>query len=316
MRKIKSIFRLFVTMLFAFVLFIWALGEQIVQTSSTHAEEKIVWFQIQSIEPNWSVTAISPKQRIINLLQVSLKRFDTICKFTKEKNQRTAFKDLAWNPSQEAIIMLNAYCLVWWQTWTHNNSYHGDVSITVAEAIKIITKIMAMDENVSFDEFGWYPWYLPYSDILPNAWYVSYVVYADARGYLDGVTVSKLFGRNELKWLTPMKKKQLIRLLHNVGKQAEDHPLLEKTGVYITRNDFAQLIVDLFSDELVDYRFMYGNNHIIYRWLLKQLSWNTIQQQYQFLEKVITTFEQLDQEVVGWKYNLHLPWLLSFLKSL
>lgn len=316
MRKIKSVFRLLVTMLFAVVLFIGALGEQLSQTSPTYAEEKIVWFQIQSIEPNWSVSAISPKQRIIDRLRVSLKRFDTICKYTKEKSERAAFKDLLWNPAQEAIMTLESYCLVWWQTWSHHTNYHGDVAITVAEAIKIITKIMAMDENVSFDEFGWYPWYLPYSDILPNARYVSYVVYADARGYLDGVTASKLFGRNELKWLTPMKKKQIVRLFNNAWKDIDNHPILEKSGTYILRNDFAQLVADAFGDELEDYRFMYGNNHIIYRWLLVQLWGKTIQQQHQFLQKVITTFASLDQEVVWWKYNLHLPWILSFLKSL
>lgn len=314
--KIKRFIRVTSTVTIALLLFVWALWEQLWQKMNTHAEEKIAWFQLQSIEPNWSVSAISPKQRIINRLQVSLQRFDTICKFTNEKNDRTAFKDLSWNPSQEAIMTLSSYCLVWWQTWTHHNDYHGEVAITVAEAIKIITKIMAMNENVSFDEFGWYPWYLPYNDILPNARYVSYVVYADARWYLDGMTTPKLFGRHELKWLTPIKKKQLARLLANVGKNADNHSLLKKTGVYITRNDFAELIVDLFGDELVDYRFMYGNNHLIYRWLVQQLSWKTIQQQYQFLQKVISTFEQLDQEVVWWKYNLHLPWLITFLQSL
>jgi hypothetical protein len=316
MRKIKSIFRLLVTMLFAVVLFIGALGEQLSQTSSTYADEKIAWFQIQSIETNWSVLVISPKQRIVDRLRVSLQRFDTICKFTKEKTERAAFKDLLWNPAQEAIMTLESYCLVWWQTWSHHNNYHGDVAITVAEAIKIITKIAAMDENISFDEFGWYPGYLPYNDILPNARYVSYVIYADARWYLDGITASKLFGRHELKWLTPMKKNQIIRLFHNVGKTIDEHPIIEKSGTYILRNDFAELVADAFAKELEDYSFMYGNNHIIYRWLLVQLWGKTIQQQQQFLQKVITTFEQLDQEVVGWKYNLHLPWLLSFLKSL
>lgn len=300
----------------AVLLFVWALWEQWWKTLPIHAEEQSTWFHIQAIEPHWSVSAISPKQRIINRLQVSLQRFDTICQFTNEKNQRTAFKDLVWNPSKEAIMTLSSYCLVWWQTWTHQQKYDGDVAITIAEAIKVITKIMAMNENISFDEFWWYPWYLPYSDILPNAWYVSYVIYADARWYLDGVTSTKLFGRHELKWLTPIKKKQLIRLLKNVGKQSDDYPLLTQSGLYISRNDFAQIIVDLFADELVDYRYMYGNNHIIYRWLVRQLSWKTIEQQYQFLDHVITTFEQLDQEVVWWKYNLHLPWLIDFLKSL
>lgn len=50
-----------------------------------------------------------------------------------------------------------------------------------------------MDEGVSFDEFGWYNGRLPYSDMLPNAWYTPYVIYADEYGYLDDITSWKIF---------------------------------------------------------------------------------------------------------------------------
>ncbi len=54
-----------------------------------------------------------------------------------------------------------------------------------------------------------------------------------------------------------MKKKQIIRLFHNAGKEIEDNPILEKSGTYILRNDFAQLVADAFDEELEEYRFMY-----------------------------------------------------------
>jgi len=51
--------------------------------------------------------------------------------------------------------------------------------------------------------------------MLPNARYTPYVIYADEHGYLEGITSWKMFGRGELKALTPITKKQFAQLLEN-----------------------------------------------------------------------------------------------------
>jgi hypothetical protein len=172
-------------------------------------------FTVQSVEQNRSVASISPQQMIANRLRVVLENKKNVCKGIEQEKEIDSFQDVELDPSAESIRMLHAYCLVGGQTRKHHKTFDGDVSITVGEAIKVVTKILAMRDDVVFDEFGRYPGYLPYDDMLPNAWYVSYVIYADMRGYLEGVVGNRMFGRGNLKALTPIKKVQLNRLFEN-----------------------------------------------------------------------------------------------------
>lgn len=59
-----------------------------------------------------------------------------------------------------------------------NTKYYVDAATSKAEAIKVLTKIIAMEDHIEFDEDGFYAGNLPYKDMKPNAWYTTYVMYA------------------------------------------------------------------------------------------------------------------------------------------
>jgi len=172
-----------------------------------------------------------------------------------------------------------------------------------------------MDEWVSFDEFGWYQGRLPYSDMLANAWYTPYVVYADEYKYLDGITSRKMFWRGELKAYTPLSKKQFAKLLDNFGKDASVYSTyFSKSWKYVMRDDLSAIVVDAFADELIDYNYLYGNNTIFYRRLLNRLEKKSNQKAY--LENLIANMKKRDYDIMWWKYNLDVAGIIAFLEEL
>lgn len=224
------------------------------------------------------------------------------------------FQDIQRNPDQEAIKTLQAYCIVKGYTISHNTKYHSEAATSIWEAIKVLTKIVAMQDGISFDEFGRYAGRLPYTDMLPNAWYTPYVIYADERWYLDGITSWQIFGRGELKALTPITKKQFAQLLENFWKDANRYTIFSRPGKYVMRDEMASIVVDAFSDELVDYSYLYGNNTIFYRWLLNRLEKKNNQKAY--LETLVANLKKWDVDIMGWKYNLDVQGIIHFLEEL
>jgi hypothetical protein len=262
-----------------------------------------------------SGTADSYAHRFSNRLRTALDRFESSCAYSDVDYREVIFQDIQRNPDQEAIKTLQAYCIVKWYTYTHNTKYHTDAATSVGEAIKTLIKIVAMDEWVTFDEFGWHTGRLPYSDMLPNAWYTPYVVYAHDKGYLDGVTWWKVFGRGELKALTPITKKQFAQLLENFWvESAEHYALYMRPGKWVMRDEMAAVVVDMFADKLVDYRYLYGNNTVFYRRLLQRLEKSANQQAY--LMKLVTNLKTWDADMMWWKYNLDVEGIIAFLEEI
>jgi hypothetical protein len=248
-------------------------------------------------------------------LRRSIERFESSCTYTDINYREIVFQDILWNPDQEAIKTLQAYCIVKWYTYTHNTKFHTQAATSIWEAIKVLAKIAAMDEWIVFDEFGWYTGRLPYSDMLPNAWYTPYVVYAHEKWYLDWITWWKVFWRGELKALTPITKKQFTQLLENFWKKSpEKYLLYMHQWKYVMRDDMASIVVDMFADELVDYKYLYGNNTIFYRWILSRLENKSNQKAY--LQSLINNLKKRDADMMWWKYNLDVEWIISFLEKL
>lgn len=255
----------------------------------------------------------SVSERLSERLRDSLEMFDEVCAWS-ESYRETFFKDLARNPDDEAIRTLQAYCIVNGYRYSHNQKYHAQAATSIGEAIKVLTKIAVLRKWVFFDEFGRYAGRLPYSDMMPNAWYTPYVIYADEHGYLEGVTSWKMFGRGELKALTPISKKQFATLLENYWKDVTSYEYFSKPWKYVLRDDMAKIVVDAFADELADYRHLYGNNTLFYRRLLPRLEESTHQESY--VNSLIGILEKRDDELMWRKYNLDLQGIIAFLHSL
>jgi len=68
------------------------------------------------------------------------------------------------------------------------------------------------------------------------------------------------------------------------------------------RDEMAAVVVDAFADDLVDYRYLYGNNTIFYRWLLARLEKKNNQKAY--LQTLVANLKNRDADIMGRKYNL------------
>lgn len=165
--------------------------------------------------------------RVVTRLRDALARFERSCAYNDVDYHQIIFDDIQRNPSEKSIKTLQAYCIVKGYTFTHNQKYHVDAATTIGEAIKVLTKIAVLDDDVVFDEFARYPGTLPYGDMQPNAWYTSYVLYAYSHNRLTGIPQKKLFGRPDLKALTPISKKQLKQLLANYGVDTTPYRMLD-----------------------------------------------------------------------------------------
>lgn len=118
-----------------------------------------------------------------------------------------------------------------------------------------------------------------------------------------------------MKAYTPLTKKQFKQLLENFGKDSSVYDTyFMKSGKYVMRDDLAALVVDAFADDLVDYKYLYGNNTIFYRWLLARLEKKSNQKAY--LQNLIVAMKKWDYDIMGWKYNLDVAGIVTFLEEL
>ncbi len=62
------------------------------------------------------------------------------------------------------------------------------------------------------------------------------------------------------------------------------------------RDEMASVVVDAFSDELVDYNYLYGNNIVFYRWLLIRLE--KINNQKVYLQNIIEQMKKRDVDIM------------------
>lgn len=183
-------------------------------------------------------------------------------------------------------------------TVTQNKQYHTEAATSIGEAIKILSKIHALGETIEFDEFARHNERLPYSDMLPNARYTTYVLYAHERGLLDGIGSRKVFGRGELKALTPISKKQVKQLLDNFGADPKQYPELDGSGRFVSRDLFASIVVDAFRDKMPDYRYLYGQNTLFYRWLIARLQSKPLAEHEAYVRQMIDGLKLRDVDMM------------------
>jgi hypothetical protein len=100
-----------------------------------------------------------------------------------------------------------------------------------------------------------------------------------------------------LKAYTPITKKQFAQLLDNYGKDSSVYQrYFSESGKYVMRDDMADIVVDAFSDELIDYSYLYGNNTIFYRRLLARLEKKANQKAY--LENLLQNMQKRDADLM------------------
>ena len=263
----------------------------------------------------WSSSS-SLDTEITKKLRDAIQKFESSCVHTDGDYRKIMFSDLQRNPEEEAIKMLQAYCIVKWYRYTLNKKYHTNAATSIGEAIKILVKIDAIGKWISFDEFGRYTWKLPYADMLPNARYTPYVTYAHDHQLLEWISSRKLVGRGNLKALTPITKKQLKMLLINFWADIDllDSDVFQWT--YVMRDEIAGIVTTLFAERFVDYKQLYGNNLLFYRRLSKSLENKTPGQQSAYIKTIISWLKKRDEEMIGWKYNFDVEGIIEFLETI
>lgn len=254
------------------------------------------------------------KEVFADYLSDALNRLEKACDYDDYNYQDIMFRDVEWDPDNEAVNTLLAYCIVKWYDRTRNTQYHTDAATSKAEAIKVLSKLDAMWYSVPFDEKWYVRGSLPYKDMKPNAWYTTYVMYAHAEWLLDGIGNSKLIG-TELKALTPIKKSEMRELLRNAWVDKE-YRELEWFGQYIYRDDMANIMVDAFQDKLKDYQYLYGNNIKLYTMMVQKLNSMSPSKQLSYVRGLVKKLEKLDHRMMWENFNLHLRGMIEFLENI
>ena len=171
-----------------------------------------------------------------------------------------------------------------------------------------------MDDYIAFDEQGYYPGSLPYKDMKPDAWYTTYVMYAERKWLLHNVGIRKSIW-SYLKALTPISGNELGQMLYNADLQV-DYRAFDNIGNTVDRDDMANIMVAAFSDKFPEYSYLYGNNIEIYKFLLYRLDSMSGSQQVTYVQRLIQKLAPLDHAMMGQNYNIHLDGLVTFLSTI
>lgn len=270
------------------------------------------WIPCKKTINTQEVVQPSVGQKISESLRLSLERFEKSCAHTQIDYRALLFEDTLRNPTNEVSRTMQTYCI--FQSFQHSWQPYWEVTSSLGDTVKTIAKIVSLDEWVSFDEQSRYEGQLPYPDMTPNAWYTPYVIFADAKWYLDGVVWSKFFGRGKLKAFSPLTKKQFAQLLKNLKKDPSAYDLFSQPGKYVTKQAMATVLADAFADELSDYSALYGNNIVFYRRLLARLENQKNQEAY--LLSFLTNLKKRDADLMWWKYNIDVQGMIRFLEKI
>ena len=236
------------------------------------------------------------------------------CDYDDVAYDEIAFKDIERETSGSPADILRTYCIVKWYDKTNRTLYHADASTSVAEWIKIVSKIHAMGTDTEFDEYNQYNGHLNFTDVRDTKRYASYVWYADKVWLLDGVGI-KFGSLRLLKPTTPISKERAARILKNAGA-TKSYTLEMWSGKYLRRDAAAAIAVHAFSDTFADYRYMYGNNIELYQALLDKITGMTEVEQKVFIRSFITRLSALNSDVMWKKFNLHIVGMVLFLESI
>lgn len=81
----------------------------------------------------------------------------------------------------------------------------------------------------------------------------------------------------------PITKSEFRKILRNAGID-EDYRELDSYGQYVYRDDMANIVVDAFDRKFKDWKYLYGNNVEIYKFLLKKLQNMDVNKQRSYVQ--------------------------------
>ncbi len=246
----------------------------------------------------------------------AIRKLKDACVYDDLVYENIFFRDVYWSPYRSAISVLKSACIINGYGYGKRSSadFHADAAVGIGEAIKVVSKIYALEEGVMFDETETHLGRLPYADMKANARYTTYVIYAYTHGLLDGIGVNKLWS-TYLKAFTPISPDMLQQLLYNAGIK-EDYRDEMGWWKYVSRDRFAMIVTDAFSDKLIDYKYMNGNNITIYDMILVNLKWKSESAQKSYIRTLISHLQEQDAEEMAKTYGIDLEWLLLFLRKI
>ncbi len=244
-------------------------------------------------------------------MAAAVKKLRMACYYDDVDYKNISFRDVEWKNQGEPADILRTYCIVKGYDKTERTLYHWDQATSVAEAIKIVSKIDALYKSEFFDEYSRYDWYINYTDVKDDKRYAPYVWYSQEAWLLYNVP-KKIWKLEVLKPLTPISKQQTHQLLDNAWIM-ESYRHMMWIWQHVKRENFAEIVVDAFSEVFADYTYMYGNNIELYQSLYVQIRGKSETEQKNLIKKFITKLDTLDRDMMGSKFNIHVDGMIEFL---
>ena len=257
------------------------------------------------------VPIVTPVETIEQRLKLALKKLRSSCRYMDVPYLDIRFRDVKREDQGEPADILRTYCIVKGYDVTDRDWFHKDAATWVAEFIKVVTKVHAMQHSIHFDEYSVYEGDLPYLDVSKKKWYAPYIGYAQQEWLLDGVWTN-LWVAKILKPAAPIPKDWAVKILKNAWI-SEDYSYMMWFGRYLKRWDMAEIVTTAFGETFADYRYVFGNNIDTYQELLRILKWKSAEDQKIYLQEFITKLDQLDKERMWKQYLMHVDGAIEFI---
>lgn len=247
-------------------------------------------------------------------IKLAMKRLRLSCYYDDVDYQNIRFKDVERSNNGTPAEILKTYCIVKWYDKTKRSLYHSTNATSVAEFVKMITKIVAMYSGHYFDEYNFYEGELWYTDVARKKRYASYIWFAHQNWLLKWVGNS-LWLLKALKPNSDITKEHTTTILSNAGI-SKDYSLEMWSGGKLAREDAARILVDAYADRFVDYKYLYGNNIEMYQVIVEKLSTLPESQQATYVTNLITKLNGLDKQIMWEVHNIHVDGMIEFLTSM
>ncbi len=253
---------------------------------------------------------------LLSLVNSSLSKFQQACSIQESKTQflETLADTVVEDASIDTLHLLASYCIIDHYDASRYGKLHNSTVTSKADAIKMLTKTMALWTETVFDEEGIYLGKLPYEDVFHDAWYIDYVMYAYDQWVLEWMWNKNIKGQRTLDVLTPVTKNEVKTMLKNLGIE-NSYPLLDQAGSYVYRDEFAQILIDSFPQKFTDYAYMRGWNVAFYKKFLGQLEGKNAATQWIYLQLLSERLHESSAEELIEQQNLYIGGVDAFLKK-
>ena len=131
---------------------------------------------------------------------------------------------------------------------------------------------------------------------------------------LNGIGTKKMWS-DYLKAFTPISPEMLQQLLYNAGVK-NDYRDEMGWWKYVSRDRFAMIMTDAFADELIDYKYMNGNNVVLYDMILENIKNKSEAGQKEYIRNLIIRLQEADEEMLAQTYGIDREWILLFLRKI